>query len=92
VDGASGTDGERDEPLSSQEAAGEGAVVAAAASSKGGKGKGKQNVVAAVPAARPIPKRPAKPLVWYDQYSTELTVAAVVLVLLVLVYLAFTSN
>lgn len=95
VDVASGTDNERDEPLSRQEAAGERAVVAPASSnSKGGKGKGKgkQNVMVAVPAARPTPKRPAKPLVWYQQYSTELAVAAVVLVLLVLVYLAFTSN
>lgn len=88
VDAISGTDGERDDPLSSTEA-GEVAVAAAGPRhSKARKGKGKQHVPA---AARPLLKKPVKQLPFHEQYQTELAVAGFVLVMLILVYWSMTS-
>jgi len=91
---ASGTDGERDEPLSSQEA-GEDAVVATTSHSKGGKGskarKGKQHHLPAPPVAKPL-KKAAKPQKWHQQYVAELTCAVVALLVLILAYLSITSR
>mgnify|MGYP001807529974 CR=1 FL=1 len=90
MDNASGTDGEREEPLE-----GEGAVVASTYNrsySKKGKGhKGKQ-LVAAPPVAKVPIKKPAKPLKWYEQYQNELVMAVVALITLILAYMAITSK
>lgn len=88
---ASGTDGERDEPLSSQDA-GEDAIVATTSRGKGGKArKGKQHHLPAPAVAKPL-KKAAKPQKWHQQYATELTCAVVALLVLILAILGITSR